>query len=691
MSSFDDRTKSHVPFVHLVGRKRSVVVVLVAVVLSVLFMMLAPTAPEGDSAGSNLPDDAESALAQEALAKLPGADTAPALIVFSREDGELTPDDLAALAAVPEDLADVGEASPPVPSEDGSVALVAVPVEGGLSNDENADLVDEIRTIAKGAAPDGVTAQVTGAPAVQADLGAVFDGADSRLLIVTAAVVAVLLLITYRSPWLWLVPLTVIGLADRVAAVALDAAAEWFGLTVDGSITGITSVLVFGAGTNYALLLIARYREELRRVDDRRDAMRRALAAAAPAILSSSGTVVLGLLALSLAESPFVSAIGQGGALGIVIAVVYALVVLPSAMVIPGRWLFWPFVPRAGDDAREHRGLWGRLGSGVTKHPVPVLVVSLTALVAMALPLLGLKTGLGQSEQFLDQPESISAQETLAEGFPAGTSSPTRVAVTADRAEDVAEAAKQVDGVEDATVGESGDGVAEVSVTLSADPGSDASLSTIERLRTALDDVDPGALVGGTDAEDIDERATAQDDRALLIPLVLTVVLVMLVVLLRSVVAALLLAGTTVLSYLSALGVGWLVFQTLDYSAMDVSTPLLAFIFLVALGVDYNIFLTARAREETAASGDPTASIVRALAVTGGVITSAGVLLAAVFTVLGVLPLVLLAQLGVIVGFGVLLDTLLVRSVVTPALVAVTGRWFWWPSRLSKQTGAHAA
>lgn len=693
MTSFDHRTNSRVPFVHLVGRKRSILVVLAALVVSVLVMMFAPDPVEGSGAGSNLPDDAESALAKKATAQLPGAEDAPAIVVFSRDGEKLTGQDLTAIAGLRQDLTDLGEASPPVPSEDGTLALLALPLPGDVSNDENADNVQELRDAVADGTPDGVTAEVTGGPAVQADLGKVFDGADTRLLAVTAGVVALLLLITYRSPWLWLVPLAVIAVADRVAAVSLDYASNLLDKPIDGSITGITSVLVFGAGTNYALLVIARYREELRRYDDRRDAMRHAVGAAAPAILSSSGTVALALVALTLAESPFVSSIGAAGALGIVVAVLYALVVLPSAMVLPGRWLFWPFVPRQGQEGKEYSGFWGRLGTGVTRRPAVVLVVSLAALVAMALPLLGLKTGLGQSEQFLDEPESISAQKTLSEGFPGGLSSPTTVVTSPEKAEDVVAAAKQVDGVEDATVQGRDDRYAEVSVTLSADPGTDDSLDTIRDLRVALDDADPEALVGGADAEDIDERATAADDRALLIPIVLGVVLVMLLVLLRSVVAAVLLASTTVLSYLSALGVGWLVFRWLDYSAMDVSTPLLAFIFLVALGVDYNIFLTARAREETAATGDATDGIVRALAVTGGVITSAGILLAAVFTVLGVLPLVLLAQLGVVVGFGVLLDTLLVRSVVTPALVAVTGRWFWWPNRLSKPhaPGAHAA
>ncbi|WP_313404240.1 MMPL family transporter [Aeromicrobium sp.] len=680
------RDRRTFPLSHLVGPKRSIVVVLLGLVVAGLVIAFAPEPAGESSAGSNLPDTAESARAAATLAELPQAEEAPAIVVYSKEGG-LAGQDLAALSERSEAIAsELGvEVSPPVPAEDMSAALVAVPLPSDLSSDENKEAVAQVRELAGQDLPEGVTAEVTGAPAVQADLGAVFEGADIRLLAVTAGVVALLLIITYRSPWLWLVPLTVIGVGDRVAARALEGVSGALDVGIDGSITGITSVLVFGAGTNYALLLIARYREELRRHTSRHEAMRTAVGGAAPAILSSSGTVVLALASLLVAESPFVSSIGWSGALGIVIAVAFALLVLPSAMVLPGRWLFWPFVPREGDPDPAETGRWFRVGRAVTSKPWPVAIGSLAVLAAMAAGLLTLNTGLGQSEQFLDTPESITAQETLQSAFPAGISSPTTIATSPDQVEAVVAAANEVDGVESARpAGASGD-IAEVQVVLGVEPESDAALTTIEDLRTAVHDVDPDSLVGGTDAQALDENATAADDRSRVIPIVLVIVLAMLLILLRSVVAAVVLCATTVLSYLSALGVGWLVFDhVLGWSAMDVSTPLLAFIFLVALGVDYNIFLTARAREEMAVSHDATASIVKALAVTGGVITSAGILLAAVFAVLGVLPLVLLAQLGVIVGFGVLLDTVLVRGVATPAIVSLIGRRFWWPSKLAR-------
>lgn len=683
MESFDHRTFS---LARLVGHGRSVVVLLAGLLLGGAVLFLAPAPTEGCDAGSNLPADAESSIAQERLATLPEGDDAPAIVVFSREGG-LDPADLEAATARVRafgEALDI-EAVGPIPSADGSVALAQVPVSGDRSNDENGDLVAEIRSIAGDDLPDGLTTQVTGGPAVQADLGEVFSGADTRLLLVTASVVALLLIITYRSPWLWIVPLAVIGLGDRVAAKVVDTISAWSGLAVDGSITGITSVLVFGAGTNYALLLIARYREELRRHESRHEAMRQAVGAAAPAILSSSGTVILGLLTLLVADSPFVSRIGLAGAAGLAVAVFFALVVLPAAMTLPGRWLFWPFVPRVGDEDRAHRGVWGRVGAAVTARPAFVTVAGLAALGAMALGALGITTGLAQDEQFLDTPESISAQSTLSSAFPGGISSPTVVATDSGSVDDVTAAAGKLDGVQTAEPAGSDDTTGEVRVVLEDDPGSEAALATIDRLRDAVQEVDPDAAVGGPDAEAVDEADTAASDRATVVPLVLAVVLVMLFLLLRSAVAAVLLGATTVLSYLSALGVGWLFFDhVLGWPAMDVSTPLLAFIFLVALGVDYNIFLTARAREEMAATGDATQSVVTALAVTGGVITSAGILLAAVFTVLGVLPLVLLAQLGVLVGFGVLLDTVVVRGLVTPALVAWVGRRFWWPGRLAR-------
>lgn len=674
------RTNIASPLASLVGPVRSWFVLAFAVVVAALVIAFSPEPVTGSEAGSNLPDSAESAQATVAFEQLPDAGEAPAFAVYSRDGEPLTDDDLAAIASAVERLGDdLGEQiGGPIPSDDGTVVLLTVPVDTGLAAEVNSSIVEQIRQVAATDLPTGLQMELTGAPAVFADLGEVFSGADTRLLAVTAAVVAILLLITYRSPWLWLVPLSVIGLGDRTAASTVETISAWTGLPIDGSISGITSVLVFGAGTNYALLVIARYREELHRYENRFDAMRHAVSGAAPAILASSTTVILGLIALLLADSPFVERIGMAGAIGIAVAVIFALVVLPSAMSLPGRWLFWPFVPRFDAAYSNESGWWFRLGERVTARPWPTLLSSTLVLVLLALGTLGLRTGLAQSDQFLDTPESIRAQETLSSAFPAGLANPTTIATSTELAERVAEAAETVAAVTGPASIETAGPVAEVTVTLSTEPSSDESAAAVSELRQAVQQVDSSALVGGADAEALDERQTAASDRLLIIPVVLLVVLVMLYFLLRSVVASVLLTLTTVLSYLSALGLGWLLFDwVFGWPATDVSTPLLAFIFLVALGIDYNIFLTARAREEFIVNRDARRSMVTALAVTGSVITSAGILLAAVFTVLGVLPLVLLAQLGVIVGLGVLLDTMVVRSIMTPAMVSILGARFW--------------
>lgn len=671
------------PLVSLVGPRRSWLVVLLGLVLAGLAMTLAPAPTTSEDTASNLPAGSESARAADRLAALPSSDEVPAIVVVSRPGGDLTQEDLGSLNSLTGALRESaeGEVSGPVPAEDSSAVLFTVPLPGDLTDEENGAVVEEVRAAVAEALPDGLRGEVTGGPAFQADLGKVFEGADVRLLAVTASVVALLLLITYRSPWLWLVPLTVVGIADRTALAAAETFSAASGVGVDGAITGITSVLVFGAGTNYALLLIARYREELRRHDSRHEAMRRAVGQAGPAILASSGTVILALASLGLADAAFLRGIGYVGALGLAVAVAFALLVLPSAMVLPGRWLFWPFMPRKGQADPTKDGVWARLGRAVGRRPVAVAVVSVLGLVALASLALGARTGLSQTEQFRDPPESVVAQERLAEAFPAGFSSPLRVATTPDDVDAVTSAAEKVGAVDVRPAGSQGD-LAEVDVVLADAAGTSGSLATTRDLRSELADVAPDALVGGEVAEDVDSRDAASRDRAVLVPVVLGIVLVVLLVLLRSVVAALLLTATTVLSYLSALGIGWFIFDRwLGFSAIDLSVPLLAFIFLVALGVDYNIFLTTRAREEVLATGDTRGAIVTALAVTGGVITSAGVLLAAVFAVLGVLPLLVLTQVGIIVGVGVLLDTLLVRSVLVPALITILQDRFWWPSK----------
>ena len=678
----------------LVGRWTSRVVVLVAVAFSVLALGFGVEGDESDNAAANLPDSAESARAgelQESLVNSGGAsEFTPVFAVFDRGGEKLTAEDrevIGAKVAELQGLAAEGGQAFPVFAADGAAAFIGVPLASDTPEEELEQPVTDIREVASADLPDGLESQATGGPAFTVDLSMVFDGADVRLLVTTAAVVALLLLLTYRSPWLWLVPLSVVGVADQVAASAVDAASRLLPFSVDGQSTGITSVLVFGAGTNYALLLIARYREELRREDSRYDAMRVAWGQAAPAILASSGTVVLALLCLGFADSPGSRNIGFGGAIGIVVAVLYALVVLPAAMTLFGRRLFWPFVPHVGQADPTETGFWSKVASGVTARPVLVSVVGLLALVALALPLGGVKIGLSQTEQFRATPESVTGQEVLAEHFPAGASQPTSVLVPDAAAQEVRRAVTGVRGVESVEPGGSADGTSVLTVVLTAEPSSADAFAAIEAVREAAKGVDPDVLVGGPDAESLDAQTATDRDQALIIPLILGVVLLVLLLLLRSVVAAVVLVLTVVATFAASLGASWWAFtHWFGFPALDLSVPLLSFLFLVALGVDYNIFLTTRAKEE-AARHDTTQAISVALAVTGGVITSAGILLAAVFTVLGVLPLIVLTQVGVIVGFGVLLDTLLVRSVLVPALVSLLGRRFWWPGALSREAG----
>ena len=668
------------------------VVLLLALVASGLVFAFGPSSAQtSESTGTGLPAGAESAEAAERLAQSDAADAIPALVVFSREDGSaLTAPDLGALEELAPRLAELGRPGPPAVPELGperEVATVTVLLSGELSDEANAAAVEDLRGTATDGLPDGLVAQVTGGPAFRADIGAVFEGADVTLLLATAGVVAALLLLTYRSPFLWLVPLVVVGLGDRVAGILVGALAGAVDLDVDASAAGIISVLVFGAGTNYALLLVARYRDELRQREDRFAAMDRALRTTTPAILASGGTVALSLLTLLLADLTSNRGLGFGGAVGVATAMLFGLVVLPAALVLPGRWLFWPFVPRVGDlTTAERAGLWSRLGRLVSRRPAAVAAGSLVLLGALSLGALGASTGLALADSFRETPEAVEGQRTLERALPAGAAQPLTVVSSADGLRDVVAAAEQVEGVVDVRPAPVTGDTAVTSVVLEAAPGTERSDAALVALRERLADV-PGAdaAVGGETAEAYDvAQATARDTRVV-VPLVLVLVFLVLALLLRALLAPLLLVLSTVVSYFSALGAAWLVFDLgFGFPALDQGVPLLSFLFLVALGVDYSVFLVARTREDVL-DGHPTReAVVRALAATGGVITSAGIVLAAVFAVLGVLPIIVLTQIGVIVGLGVLLDTLVVRTVLVPSLAMVAGERYWWPSRLAQ-------
>jgi RND superfamily putative drug exporter len=577
---------------------------------------------------------------------------------------------------------------PATVSDDNTTAVITVPMDEIDEVDPRAERIAEIRALATEGMPEGMVSYVTGPEGFQVDLAGVFAGADFTLILATVVIVILLLLVTYRSPILWIVPLAVVGTADGMAGQIGRNVAAFFDIAADGSITGILSVLVFGAGTNYALLLIARYREELMVCEDRHEAMARALKGAGPAIIASGGTVVLALLTLSFAELGGNRALGIVCASGVVVAMISALGVLPAAIVVFGRGLFWPFVPRFGDVNKSETGWWARLGTRVSKRPVTVAIVGVAILGALAVGGNGVTIGIPETEQFRVKPEAVTGIEVLAEAFPAGTSAPARVVANNDQAEDVVTAALTLDVVASAEVVNSNDSQSQIDVVLDAEGGSDEAYAAIGELREAVQGV-PGAsaLVGGDDATRLAVKQAYERDQLLVIPLILLLVFIVLVLLLKAILAPVLLLASVVLSFFSAIGAAWLLFENVfGMSGLDFSVFLYSFLFLVALGVDYNIFLVSRAREEAAAMAGSvkqptTPAMIKALGATGGVITSAGVLLAAVFAVLGVLPLIALFQVGIIVGIGVLIDTLLVRTVVVPATAFIAGDAFWWPRK----------
>jgi len=686
------------------GRRTAWLVALVPLLLALAVLALVPEGEREVSPTDTLPAGADSTLAVELADRLPEDEGQVAIVLWTADSGELdqtvqgqlTQQAVQLLAQAdgggegdqqsgpPTDAgggSSDGPQSPVVVAEDGTAAFLPLPVTSSSATD-NIDKVEELRDRLRTDAPDGVSVQVTGPAGIQADIGQVFDGADLRLLLATAGVVALLLIITYRSPVLWLVPLTVVGIADRLAAIVSTNVLEVAGLAWDESTVGILSVLVFGAGTDYALLLISRYRDELKTTDSRHEAMAHALARTTEAVLSSATTVVLGLLTLLLSAIPTTRGLGVACAVGVVVAAAFALVVLPAALVLFGRWVFWPRVPRLGDTVLvDSRGVWRRVGDAVARRPRTFVVGTLAALAVLAAGTASITTGLDPADQFLQRPEAISAAERLGESFPAGTSDPVQV-VTRSAPEEVLSAVEDVDGVASARVTTSADGIARIDAVPDATPGSDRAQAVVAAVRDAVSGFDD-THVGGGDAEAIDAADHAASDRLLILPLILVLVLGALLLLLRSVVAPLLLVATVVATYAASMGASWWLFRSVfGFEAMDTGVPLLAFLFLVALGVDYNIFLVTRAREEAREHGTRT-GMLRALTATGGVITSAGILLAAVFAVLGVLPLVVLAQLGAIIFVGVLLDTLVVRTVLVPALALTLGERFWWPRKVT--------
>ena len=672
--------------------RRSWLLGLGVVVLATVFIVLVGGNAAAGESPSQVPTDSGAAKVDALVRQFPGGDRVPLIVVVTRADGAVL--DTADVTAA-EQARDRMQAllqrnpspDPPIVSEDGKAAIGVVTISADLTGLALNNRVGALRNAAHTGLPAALRAHVTGGPAFGADLANAFTHADVTLLAVTASVVALLLIATYRSPVLWLVPLLVIGLADRTAAALGTAVASLTGLSFDGATSGITSVLVFGAGTNYALLLISRYRQELRRVADHRDALRRAVRMAGPAIVASNATVVLALLTLILSVSPSTRSLGVLAACALLVAAVSVLVVLPPLLSVCGRRLFWPLIPKPDAEDAAESGPWHRVAEWVAQHPARVAVVAIGLLATLATGLLGTEIGLSRTEQFRVEADSVSGFDVVAKHFPAGLTNPTVVIAATAKAPQVQRAIGATPGVVLVTeTGRSTAGLTKWSVVIDAPPSSAQAFKTIEALRDSTTAVAPDALVGGPDALGLDNREAARRDRLVLIPAILAVILVVLYVLLRSALAPPTLLAATILGALAALGMGgWASMHVFGFAGLDQGAPLFAFLFLAALGVDYTIFLVTRAREEAAddALGGARDGMIRAVSATGGVITSAGIVLAAVFCVLGVLPLIVLAQLGIIVGLGILLDTFVVRTLVIPALFALIGDRIWWPNNPS--------
>src|SRR6266508_4397111 len=663
-----------------------------------VFAVAGPLAGKLNSAQQNdaaawLPSNAESTQVVNLAERFTPSDVFPALVVYERADGAVTAADQAKVAADAKRFAGVrdvsGEVLGPIPSEDGRALQVVVPIrvaEEGNGWEELTPIVEELRSIAKADA-GGLSAYVTGPGGYFADFANVLSGFDSTLLYITAAIVIVILLLTYRSPVLWILPLACVIIALTAAQAVIYLLARHAGLTVNGQSAFILTVLVFGAGTDYALLLTARYREELRRHADRHQAMAVALRRAGPAIVASGSTVILSLLCLLVAELNSTKSLGPVMAIGVGVGLCAMLTLLPALLVIFGRWMFWPRRPTLGSAEPTERGLWARIGARLARRPRLVWVATAVVLGVMALGVTGLKAnGLQSKDSFRTKPEAVIGEQVLGRHFPAGAGSPVQVIGKAEAAQQLQSVVSAIPGVTTVTRPVVKDGYAYVEGTLASSADSQASFDTVDRLRASVHAI-PGAdaKVGGDSAVNLDIQRASRHDRNLVVPLVLVVVLVILGLVLRALVAPLLLVATVVLSFGAALGVSSLAFNHLfGFAGADPAFPLWAFVFLAALGVDYNIFLMTRVREESRRYGTRRGALL-GLAATGGVITSAGVVLAGTFAALGSLPLVFITEIGFAVAFGVLLDTFVVRSVLVTALTLDVGRWIWWPSGLYRK------
>ncbi|MFF7153283.1 MMPL family transporter [Streptomyces sp. NPDC008139] len=636
-----------------------------------------------DSVVDYLPNSADSTRAAKIQASLPGGETTDIVVVYHR-DGGLTAADRATAARQTAEIARTnrltGDAPRAVPSKDGTTLMYPMSTTAPDQDSQaRTDFVDGVRDVAKGGS--GLTVKVGGQGALDTDSAEVYSALGGPLLYTTVLVVAVLLILIYRSPVLWLIPLICAGAADVLSMAVTYGLNQAFGVTVSGQSSGVMTILVFGVGTDYALLLVARYREELRRIERPYDAMRTALRKAAPAVLASAGTVAAGMLCLLAADLNSSRGMGPTAAVGVVCALLAMVTLLPAVLVVLGRRVFWPLIPAHGSEPKRRRGAFVAIGDGVGRRPVAVLVGGVLLLGALAVGVLNLPGNVKQQDMFSSEPDAITAMRILGAAYPDQGSRPVAVIAPADRAEAARATARSTRGVTDVRAGRTADGWSEFFVTTAGPPQTAAETATIKALRTGL----PGSYVGGPSAQQFDLQHTNQRDRGIVIPITLAAVLLILVLLLRSLVAPLLLVVAVVAVWGAALGIGGLVFgPVLGFHGTDPGLALLSFVFLVALGVDYGIFLMHRMREEALNGAGPRGATLGALHSTGGVITSAGVVLAATFSVLMNMPLVQLAELGFVIAVGVLLDTFLVRTFLVTSAALLLRRRVWWPGALSR-------
>ena len=653
---------------------------------------------QNNQASSWLPSSAESTRGLDKLTPFQDPNSIPTTVVYTSTT--VTGTALQAVAAkdIPtlKSIAGVdGAIAAPVLSKDGQVAQLTMNFNVGKNGwNKMPGLVKDIRG---DAIHPGITVHITGQGGSAADASAAFGGLDSTLLIAAMGVVVIILLFVYRSPSLWLLPILSVGVGLGVTMGLVYLLAKYAHLTVNGQSQAILSILCIGAGTDYALLLISRYREELRNYEDRHEAMAHALHRAAPAILASAGTVILGMLCLTFAEMNSTSGMGPVVAVGVAVTYLVMVTLLPALLVICGRWIFWPTRPTLGSVEPTVSGLWAKVGQRIAVRPRTIWVAGVVLLGVACVGLVQLNAnGLTSDHTYTKDFDSVTGQKVLVAHGMADNSNRLLVVANADKEVQVSAALDSVGGLTPINVpgaqgrvgtksfplGAPRAGVVALAAVIDADLSSPAAFDTVNAARAAVHAVPgAGALVTGSSAMYLDIKVASQRDDKVIIPIVLVVVLLVLMLLLRALVAPLMLLATVVLSFGAALGISVLLFKyAFHFAGSDASFPLFAFVFLVALGIDYNIFLMTRVREEAQHKGTRAGALI-GLTSTGGVITSAGLVLAATFLILGSLPLVFLAELGVTVALGVMLDTMIVRSILVTALNLDLGDKIWWPSK----------